>query len=192
MTYKKPWAEYYEATRNKPPRALLVEAVRHVQDRDKAIDIGGGALRDTLYLLECGFDVTVIDGSPLMLEEAKKISDPKLHPHVVAFEKYSFAQEEYDLANAMYSLPFCAPEHFGAFFDSIKMSLKKGGIFCGHLFGNRDEWSDDPKMTFHTRDQAEALLDDMTVLSFEEEEGNDTTAVGETKYWHTFSFIVRK
>lgn len=192
MTYKKPWAEYYAATRNKPPRPLLLEALRYVQHKDKAIDIGGGALRDTIYLLECGFDVTVIDGSPLMLEEATRISSPKLHPQIAAFEEFTFPQEEYDLANAMYSLPFCPPEHFKSFFAGAIGALKSGGVFCGHLFGNRDEWAEDPKMTFHTRPQAEALFDNMTVLSFEEEEGNDTTAVGETKYWHTFSFIAKK
>jgi len=189
MAYKKEWSEYYDITRAKPPRELLIKAVAFVANKGKALDIGGGALRDTRYLLEQGFDVTVIDKSPLMEAEAKRIGNSNLHPITVAFEEFEFPISEYDLVSAMYALPFCSPAHFESLMKGIKASLKPGGIFCGQLFGDRDGWASDPKMTFHSREQAEKLLSDMEVISFKEDENDDKTAKGEAKHWHVFHFI---
>lgn len=130
----KDWSDYYKATKAKPPRPLLVKALEFVENKDKAIDLGGGALNDTKYLLDQGFDVTVVDKSPLMEQEAKDIPSDKLHAFTAAFEDFNFPKEEYDLASAMFALPFAAPNHFNAVFEKIKDSLKKGGIFCGQIF----------------------------------------------------------
>ena len=75
MSIKKDWSEYFEFTREKPPFLLLIEALKYVTDKGKAIDIGGGALKDTRYLLDEGFDVTVIDNSPLLEQEASRIKN---------------------------------------------------------------------------------------------------------------------
>lgn len=136
---KKDWEEYYEITKNKPPSKLLVKALRYVANKGKAIDIGGGALKDTRYLLEQGFDVTVVDKADLMAKEAEAMKSDKLHYFVSAFADFDFPKNGYDIASAMYSLPFNPPESFDAVFSRIKDSLVKGGIFCGQCFGVRDE-----------------------------------------------------
>jgi hypothetical protein len=71
-------------------------------------------------------------------------------------------------------------------------SLGRGGRFCGQLFGDRDEWSPDEEMTFHTRDEAESLLADFEVERFDEVEEDSKTALGEPKHWHVFNVIARK
>ena len=188
----KDWSDYYKATRAKPPRPLLVKALEFISNKGKAIDLGGGALNDTRYLLEQGFDVTVIDKSPLMEQEAKNIKNERLHALTAGFEDFNFPKEEYDLASAMFALPFTAPAHFDEVFEKIKGSLKKGGIFCGQLFGDRDEWKTNSNMTFHTKEQAQDLLSDLEVISFKEDEKDDKTAKGEMKHWHVFHIIARK
>lgn len=188
MIDKKDWSEYYDFTREQPPRELLVEALQYVKDIGKAIDIGGGALRDTKLLLQKGFDVTVIDISPLLEKEASEIKNERLHTIVTSFENFKFPINEYILASAMYSLPHCDPEHFGNVITNIKSSLKKGGIFCGQMFGEHDQWSKTVNMTYITADKAREYLNDMEIIAFREIE----TKEGETKHWHIFDFIARK
>ncbi len=192
MGPQKDWSDYYKATQSKPPRPLLVKALEYVNNKVKAIDIGGGALNDTKYLLDQGFEVTVIDKSPLVEQEAKKIPNNKLQAITTSFEDFSFSNEEYDLASAMFALPFTSPTHFNEVLEKIKRSLKKGGIFCGQFFGDRDEWNINPKMTFHTKAEVENLLKDLEVISFKEDEKEDKTATGGMKHWHIFHIIARK
>ena len=189
---EKDWSDYYERTKNNEPSKLLKEAVNFVKNDGKAIDIGAGALKDTRFLLEQGFEVTAIDGSELMAEKAEKIKNEKFHYFISSFADFNFPENSFDIASAMNSLPFNPPETFDAVFQKIKNSLIIGGIFCAKLFGIRDEWSNDSKMTFHTKEQVEKLLSDMEIVYFNEEEKDGTIANGTPKHWHTFDFIARK
>ena len=186
------WAEFYDLTKNSPPSELLVQALAHVKNKGKAIDIGGGALKDTRYLLAQGFDVTVIDKSELMAKEAQAISSHRFYYFVSAFANFDFPKNTYDLASAMYSLPFNPSHSFKAVFAKIKTSLAKDGIFCGQCFGLHDEWSTNPNLTFHSKEQVEKLLSDLEVILLDEEEKDDKTANGTPKHWHVFHFIARK
>lgn len=186
------WKIYYEATKAKPPRPLLVKAIEFVENKGKAIDLGAGNLNDTKFLLNEGFEVIAIDKSPLMAEEAKNIPHEKLRVQTVGFEEFNFPTEEYDLATAMFALPFTSPQRFNEVFEKIRNSLKKGGIFCGQLFGDRDEWKTDTRMTFHTEEEAKKLFSGFEVIFFKEDEKDDKTAAGVMKHWHIFHFIIRK
>lgn len=188
----KDWSEYYKNTDNQPPKPLLVRALGFVQGKGTAIDIGGGALTDAKHLIDRGFDVTVIDKSPLVEKEAQKISSDKLHIVTTSFEEYSFKKSEYDLALAMFALPFIKPEHFNRVFNNIKGCLKEGGIFCGHFFGKNDEWAIDTNMTFHTKEQVQEFLSDMKVHLLVEKESDGKTASGDPKHWHIFYVIAQK
>jgi tellurite methyltransferase len=186
------WSEYHEITQAHPPSKLLVKALEYVINKNKAIDIGAGALKNTRYLLEQGFDVTVIDKSPLAEQEAKTLMNDKVHAFTTSFEDFAFPENEYDLAAAMFALPFIEPLHFETVFKKIKKSLKPGGIFCGQFFGMNDEWAKNPAMTFHTAEQVRALLDGLEIISFNEVEKDGTTVNGEAKHWHIFHIIARK
>lgn len=188
MADKIDWSEYYDMGRAQPPHELLVEALSYVKDRGKAIDIGGGALRDSKYLLQKGFDVTVIDKSPILLEEASDMKNERLHPFVTSFEDFHFPVDEYIFASAIHSLYYCEPIYFSRVIINIKSSLKKGGVFCGQMFGAYDKWSKNLQRSYQTADEAREYLKDMEVISFREEE----TAKGRTKHWHIYNFIARK
>ena len=51
------WSQYIAKTKNKSPRPLLVRALSYVKNKNKALDLGAGALNDSRYLLENGFKV---------------------------------------------------------------------------------------------------------------------------------------
>jgi tellurite methyltransferase len=188
MNDKIDWSDWYNHTRVQPPYDLLNKALSYVKNMGKALDVGGGALKDTRYLLEKGFDVTVIDKSPLLEKEAEKIKSDRLHTYVTSFENFDFPVNEYVLASAMHSLSYCEPEHFNRVFINIKSSLKKGGIFCGHLYDTYDEWSKGINRAYQTANGAKELLKDMDVILFQEEE----TEGDHTKHWRIYDFIARK
>ncbi len=64
------WSAYYELTAAKPPSPLLVMALEYVSPREKALDLGAGALKEAAYLLGQGFQVTVVDSEPSLEERS--------------------------------------------------------------------------------------------------------------------------
>jgi tellurite methyltransferase len=189
---KKGWGEYYEITKNNPPSDLLIKALQYVTTKERAIDIGAGALKDTRYLLEQGFIVTAIDISAAIAEYAQKLENSNLSYQVTSFDTFDFPETAYDIANASYALPFNSPDTFHSMFTAVKNSLKKGGVFCGQFFGIHDEWSSRRKMTFHTKEQVEELLKDMEIVSLEEVDQEGQMENGTTKHWHIFHVIAKK
>ncbi|MCW1891944.1 MAG: class I SAM-dependent methyltransferase [Candidatus Uhrbacteria bacterium] len=193
MSKRANWLTYYANTKNRPPSDLLVKALEYVSQKGRAIDIGGGALKDSRYLLQEGFEVINIDSQKLPADFTRDIDKERFQHVVSSFEKYVFPKEAYDLASAMYALPFNRPETFDRVFEDVKKSLRVQGILCGNFFGDRDSWANDPKMTFHTLDRAKASLADLEVLFFKEREWGGMLADGVTKkHWHIFEFIARR
>ncbi len=193
MERSSPWKSYHEGSREKPPRESLVAALEYVEDRESALDFGAGALRDTKFLLKSDFHhVTAVDGEAAILDFAKEIGDSRLEAVVSSFEDFDFKFDSYNLINAQFSLPFTSPEKFGKVFQRLKASLKKEGVFVGQLFGLRDSWSGNASMTFHSRDQVEALFSDMQILELREIERDDRSETGDAKHWHVFHITAKK
>lgn len=186
------WESFYQKTKELPPSPLLVEAMFFTNPHGKAIDIGGGGLKDTRYLLDQGFHVTVIDKEDALYEMAAALNNDRLQAVVTSFEDYAFPEATFTLASAMFSLPFISPEAFTRVFTAIKRALVPGGIFCGQLFGVHDAWSVNPRMTFHAKEQVEGLLADLEIIELREREYDGKLASGEPKHWHVFNVIARK
>lgn len=188
------WKKYIDKRKGAPPRGSLLEAVRHVRGRSVAVDLGAGSMNDCRYLLSCGFvRVIAIDYDDAAEECAKEFADEARFSFWKGLFNDFKLPSEVDLINASYALPFSQPEVFGSLIGNIKQSLKKEGVFCGQLFGDRDEWNaPGTDKTFLRRQEAEAIFKDMEVLKFLEEEGNNNSALGNMKHWHVFHFIARK
>lgn len=186
------WRDYHDQTKNKPPNSLLLQALEFVIHKQKALDLGDGSLRDARYFLDEGFEVMVVDQEPQMMQYAETLHAEKLRCVVSSFADFDFPEETFDIASAMYALPFNPPDTFDRVMQNIKASLVKGGIFCGHFFGVRDEWSTNPDMTFHTKAQIADIFADMELIQCEEEEKDRLLADGTPKHWHLFYVIARK
>jgi hypothetical protein len=114
----------------------------------------------------------------------------RLETRVARFEDADWP--ETDLVNASFTLPLCPPEAFARVWARIVASLRPGGRFAGHLYGDRDSWVGRPGMTFFTRAEAEALLAPLEVELFREEETDGVTPRGSAKHWHIFHVVARK
>ncbi len=187
------WKTYFEQTKDRPPRDMLVRALPFVNELGTALDLGAGALNDSKYLLGHGFkEVTALDIEAVAQEIAAKLPRDRFRYVIESFDSFVYEPQRYDFINAQYSLPFIAPERFDDIFKRIIASLKIGGIFSGQFFGNGDEWAHKDTMTFLTKSQVQSLLKQFEVLYFEEEKKEKPTAAGTLKRWHVFHCIFRK
>ncbi len=188
------WQEYFKNTKNYQPRKLLVQAASYVCDKSVALDLGSGALNETKHLLALGFKkVIAVDREPIAASVAVMLPSEHFQYVICKIEKYQFTNDEYDLVNAQYTLPFIAPIAFENVLDNIYISMKNNAIFTGQFFGDRDEWNTvDSNMSFTDIFEAKKLLSRFEIIFFEEEESDKETASGAMKHWHVFNFIVRK
>ena len=191
------WTRYYDAV-GLEPRATLLEALRQFEEEEPrerfAVDLGCGKGGDTVELLRRGWRVLAVDGTAEAIDRLRALDlsegeRGRLETRVARFENAEWPPA--DLVNASFALPFCPPGTFPAVWERIEHSLHPGGRFSGHLFGDRDEWSDQDDMTFQTRGEAEALLSRFELELFDEFEEDGETAIGKPKHWHFFEVVAR-
>ena len=191
------WTKFYEAV-SLEPRSTLLEALRRFDEEGSrerfAVDLGCGTGGDTAELLRRGWRVLALDGQDEAITRlgALELSESergRLETRVSRFEAAEWPDA--DLVNSSFALPFCPPGDFPEVWERIERSLRPGGRFSGHLFGDRDEWSNEEDMTFQTRAEAEALFSCFEVELFDEVEEDSETAVGDPKHWHFFQVVAR-
>ena len=183
------WQKYYDDTKNKQPAKILVEALSFVENKNRALDLGAGALVDSGYLLSLGFEVVAVDREKF----PEQIVDEKFSFVQSSYNDYEFPEDSFDLISAQFSLPFNGADGFEVLWQKIISSLKPGGVFVGQLFGLNDEWNNsETKLVFHSKKQVEDLFAGLEILKLVEIERDGKLASGEPKHWHLFNIIVRK
>lgn len=187
------WQEHYTDRKDRPVAPFLVKATSFVQNKGIAVDLGTGDLVDAQFLLSQGFGRVIAIDKELppqgILEQLPKDNFVFIQS---SFDEFMFPVKEYDLINAHYALPFNSPKTFEKVWNGIEQSLVTGGVFVGQFFGVRDQWNEQKRdFTFHTKPQVEALLNNMEILEFEEEEIDRKLASGVQKHWHLFHVIAK-
>ena len=194
------WVAYYQAAAGRMPRKTLLLALESFEGEMKAdnsrfaVDLGCGDGRDTVELLRRGWQVLGIDKQPEALSRLRSRPDidaTLLETRIMHFEALQLPPDV-DLINASFSLPLCSPEAFPNLWAKIVAALRTGGYFCGHLFGERDSWANDPYITHCTRDRVLELLQPFAIQLLEEEEHPGKTPLGEDRNWHIFHLVARK
>ncbi|MFT3757915.1 class I SAM-dependent methyltransferase [Thauera sp.] len=190
------WEVFYRANQGRAAspllrRALGTELIPH--GNGHAIDLGCGAGIETSLLLNARWHVLAIDKEPKAIRRvealAAKSSGGNLLTLVSRFEDLDELPPA-ALIHAGLSLPFCAPASFPSLWTSIVAALEPGGgVFVGHLFGNRHDWAEHTEMSFHDKEDVEALCKDLTVELLREAEGDGGHV---PHHWHRFDLIVRK
>ena len=194
------WLAYYEQTRDRPPHDTLKRAMTafaaESQGHLRAIDLGAGVGRDSLPLLEAGWEVLATDKTEAALIELRERAatlgvEGRLTTRLAPFETLA-ALGEAELVNASFSLPFCPPDAFERLWTIICAAIVPGGRFSGHLIGPRDDWSKQSGVTILSKQQVEALFDGFTIELLREEEDEGKMAQGKSKRWHIFHLVARR
>ncbi|HPT08200.1 MAG TPA: class I SAM-dependent methyltransferase [bacterium] len=186
------WKEYINTTKNKPPRQLLVQALKYVKDKEVALDLGAGALNESKYLLEHGFKKVIAIDNEENLELISKINNKNFIFKKTAIEDYNFSENKFNLINAQFVLPFIKKEKINEVVSNIKNSLKNNGIFVGQFFGKNDSWSNATGICVYTEKEIKKFLTNLDIIYFQEEEKDGQTAMDGEKHWHIFHFIAKK
>lgn len=185
------WNNYYKNIEGRPPRELLVEALKYAP-KGVVLDVGAGDLVDSKYLLEQGYKVVAVDGASPSHERSKAISKRNFSFKPIPIEDFNAAPKKYDVVSAQYSLPFVDPEKLGSVLHMLKKSLKDEGVFVAQFFGYKDSWNDgDGQMSFCNLAQLGYLFGDFKIHKLEEVEEDSPQANGEMKHWHRFDLIAQ-
>jgi SAM-dependent methyltransferase len=191
------WAAYYEKLRDRPSRKTLLFALDRfgpASGNALAVDLGCGDGRDIVELLHRGWRVVAVDSEPEALRQLAARNLPgaeRISPVQARFEEIPLPLGA-RLVNSSFAMPLCEPEAFRSLWERIKEALPPGGRFSGQWYGLRDSWYGRPGMTFLTKDEALALLKDLEIEMFEEEEADGVTPRGNAKHWHVYHLVARK
>jgi len=174
---------------------MAVKALEYFGDfAGYAVELGCGSGVDTIRFAESGWKVYAVDSTPDGFGNimAKLPEDRKLNVECVqaGFEDVSIP--EADLVYSSFSIPFCKPEAFDAFWDRIVSAIKPGGRFAGNLFGDKDEWAGLPDVTIITKARIDDLFKDFDIEYFREQYTEGPSVLTETKLWHLFEIVARK
>lgn len=199
--FKDDWPDYFEYTKHiKEPRDSLKKAVQEfwTGSPGTVADLGAGAGRDTIYLLNQGWNVYAMDiesmAVQIIVERATHVeSEGRLLTEVAPFHLMQNCPQNVDIMNASYSLPFCSNEFFLHSWEKVVENLKSGGLFVGQFFGLRDAWTWDKSMTFlSTAEVLNLFSERFEILYLYQEEKETLTSDGFPTYRHCYHIIARK
>lgn len=190
------WADYNAAQATRGVRTLCLEAMAFAGPGNgrRAIDLGCGAGKETLALLDGGWRVLAVDSQPdtrdQLLATVPAALAEQLDVELSPFEDLPPLPEA-GLILASYSLPFVHPENFTRLWRMLLGALGPSGVIAVNLFGERDSWAAIPEWNFHTEAEARALFEGLDILTFEIYDADGQSFRG-PKHWHIFDVVARK
>ncbi|UXI04388.1 class I SAM-dependent methyltransferase [Photobacterium sp. TY1-4] len=181
-----------------PPRSHLMEAhqfLGHFANDRVAVDCGCGTGRDTLFLIEQGYQVYAFDidlnSLQVLSEHPLAAAAPQLDVQQSSFAEYRFPRAH--LINASACLFFNSREEFRQLWPKIEQNLYSGGIFCGHFLGEDEQDSNEklPVLTL-TRPELEQLFTNFYMVSWKEKREYSAQLTGKKRAWLVHTVIAMK
>lgn len=183
-----PAKDYFKKSNNLPRETLLKAIAYFTQNpslNKRAVDLGCGNGRDSYALLQDGWKVSAYDYSKSAI--ASLDNHPNLTATCCSFEDIEWSAVE--LINASFAIPFCDKKVFPDLWDAITKNLTKGGVFCGHFFGNEDSWQ---QLLLFSKDELNQLFESFQFDFFKEKKFHEKTISGHAKDWHLFEIVAIK
>ena len=91
------WSQYINITKNKQPRSLLLQTLGYVKNKGAALDLGAGALNESMYLLDFGFKKVIAIDNEENLELTGKIDKNSFIFKKIRIENYDFLVDYFNL-----------------------------------------------------------------------------------------------
>lgn len=124
--------EYYQKTGTEIPHANIKRFIEEAEIiPGKAIELGCGTGRDTIYLIRNKWNVIAIDKEDVEEKIRKKLKEEEQKQF--KFEQQEFEQiklEQNNLVVANFSLPFCNKNEFKNLWKKIEHSILKNRVLC--------------------------------------------------------------
>ena len=185
--------EFYEKTKDERPHKNVVWFVKNQKNPGVAVDLGCGAGRDSILLLQNGWTVHSFD-----LNDNEHFFEERLTEDEK--KRFTFHQVSHqdavipkcDLVIANFSMQYLTKQEFVSVLEKICNSLNKHGHFLAILWGDKDQWAQDAKgKAFLSKDELEKEIKDKFNIEFCEEwtKNNLTIGDGTTKFGHMISLI---
>jgi ubiquinone/menaquinone biosynthesis C-methylase UbiE len=161
-----------------------------------ALDLGCGAGSDAIALADIGFQVDAIDQDSEELSKLReRIEDHSINPILGNILNFDIKKNYYSIILASNSLPHIRDKEIvRSIISRMVEGLIKDGILYFSLYGQRDDASHDPLMSFFEYDEALSMISQLPLKLYyrSTEEGYRKTSVGDTKYSHIHRFTYTK
>ena len=123
--------KYYEKTEYALPHPTIKKFINMDIKPKKAIDLGCGAGRDTIYLIKNGWNVLSIDKENTRETISSKLNNDEIKRFNFKCQNFENIElENTDLLVANFSIPFCNKNRFKEFWKKISDSISNERIFC--------------------------------------------------------------
>ena len=119
----------------------VLEKFINIIPKGKALDIGAGEGRNSIFLAQNDFDVEALDKIPEGLEKCKNLAkETGLHINTIVqdVKNFDFQKEKYFLILAVASLDFLKKTEVEVIFNKIKKSLVDNGFIFLSVFSTND------------------------------------------------------
>lgn len=127
---------YYKKTKDGLPHKNVRKFLELKISPGKAIDIGCGAGRDSIFLIKNNWNVTSIDKENTESFITEKLSKDELKNfRFIQNDFENLTLEKNNLVIANYSIPFCDRNKFHILWEKISTSIEKNRFFCWNFFG---------------------------------------------------------
>ena len=148
------------------------------------------------------WNLTVVDEMATAIEAVATLAEQngvadRLTTHRATFADFAIEPDFFDLINARASIQFSRPVDFPEIWRQIRLALRAGGVFTGHLLGPRDSFMQDHEkspnqITCHRPEEIAALLEGLTVHHLEESESDGLTALGNPRHRHIYQILAQR
>ncbi len=126
----KEWTETFSGEHEKKPKdqEILLRFSREIGDKRPVWDLGCGPGNTTKYLKDLGMEISGLDLSEKMLEQARRIH-PEIHFRKGNILQLTFENDSIAAVVAFYAIIHFTEEQVGTAFREVFRVLQPGGIF---------------------------------------------------------------
>lgn len=166
--------------------------------KGQALDLGCGVGSDAISLAAMGYSVDAVDqnqaSTDALVLKAKE-NNFSINIYHKDIKDFNIQAGKYSIIICNNVLPFVEDKQaILELLKNIANGLGSKGVLYFTAFGPRDEWADNPKMSFFDYDELVKFLGTLSIEIYHRstEEGYGKKMDGSIKYWHIHRFFCIK